>query len=77
VFTGPSASKPRPGKRGVLPMNLLDIVTAMNRELRFNSSFRALLRDCDNDSERRITQAYLEWINQILEAEEKRSSKPR
>jgi hypothetical protein len=39
-------------------MNLLDIITELNRELRFNASFRALLQDCDEQTRQRVTQHY-------------------
>jgi hypothetical protein len=49
--------------------DVLDIITALNREMRFNPSFCALLHKCDDEESRHITQSYLEWLYKILENE--------
>jgi hypothetical protein len=72
----PERRETAPSKRGVLRMNLLDIVTAMNRELRFCATFRALLHDVDKATEQRITRAYIEWVNRMLDAEKEQPNEP-
>jgi hypothetical protein len=52
-------------------MDLIDIITALNRELRFNASFRALLHDCDEATKQRVTQHYLEFIYREIKETEK------
>jgi hypothetical protein len=50
-------------------MDLLDIITALNRELRFNASFRALLHDCDEATRQRVTRHYIEFVFREIGAE--------
>jgi len=49
---------------------IIDIVIALNRELRFNKAFNELLRPVDDKTAQRITQSYLEWINKMMECEQ-------
>jgi hypothetical protein len=56
--------------RATTAMNLLDIVTEANRELRFNAQFRALLCNCDEVEQDRITRSYFEWIHYILKTKQ-------
>jgi hypothetical protein len=53
--------------------NILDIVTALNREFRYNRSFVELLHKVDADAAKRIGQAYVEWIYRMLEAEHEKT----
>ena len=57
-------------------MNVLDIVAMVSRELRYCPSFVALLHDCDEDTIRRITREYLEWINRMLDEANGPQSEP-
>ena len=47
--------------------DVLDIVQALNRDLRHNGNFCALLTKCDEETERRIARSYLEWLYRALE----------
>jgi hypothetical protein len=64
-------------------MTLLDIVTALNRELRANAAFCALLRDCDEAARSRITASYIDWLYRTLDSapahqrQTKKTAKPR
>ena len=46
--------------------DVLDIVRDVSRELRFNSSFVAMLYKLDEDEAQRVTRLYLEFLYQIL-----------
>jgi len=47
--------------------DVLDIIQALNRDLRHNDEFCALLHEVDDETSRRITQSYLEWLCRVLE----------
>ena len=49
--------------------DVLDIVTDLNRDLRHNAEFCALLRECDEADARRVTQSYLQWLYKALETD--------
>jgi hypothetical protein len=46
--------------------DVIDIITALNREMRFNPSFCALLHDLDENEAQRVTRLYLEFLYRIL-----------
>jgi hypothetical protein len=47
---------------------VLDIVTALNREFRFNPSFMLMVHPLDDERARRVAQLYIEWINRVLQS---------
>jgi hypothetical protein len=49
-------------------MNVLDIVTELNREFRRYPAFLALLRDCDEDTRQRVISSYAAWLFKMLDA---------
>jgi hypothetical protein len=46
--------------------NILDIITAVNTDLRHTENFRALLHPLDEDTARRVTKHYIELLYRAL-----------
>ena len=46
--------------------DVLDIVTALNRYLRFNPNFCEMLEKCDEETSRRVAQHYIEWLHRMI-----------
>jgi hypothetical protein len=49
--------------------DVIDIITALNREMRFNPSFCALLHELNEVEAQRITKLYLEFLYKIVNVE--------
>ena len=47
--------------------NILDVITAVNTDLRHTAEFRALLHPLDADAERRVAKLYVEFLYRTLD----------
>jgi hypothetical protein len=46
--------------------DVLDIVTALNKDLRRNEELRRWLRNCDEETARQIASSYMRWLYEVL-----------
>jgi hypothetical protein len=49
--------------------DLLQVITAINIDLRRDASFRNLLEKLDDAAQRRVAKEYVEWIMKIIQQE--------
>jgi hypothetical protein len=46
---------------------ILDVVTNVTKDLRYNKEFVAMLKRLDDETVKRIASSYVEWLYQMLE----------
>jgi hypothetical protein len=54
--------------------NILDVITAVNFDLRHTASFRVILHPIDEDTARRVAKAYIDFLYRTLEIERPQNS---
>ena len=53
----------------IADQDILEVINAINKDLRHDKSFRALLYKTDGEAQHRGAQKYIEWICELLESE--------
>lgn len=54
--------------------NVLDIVQAVTKDLRHTASFRELLHPLDDETARRVANAYIDFLYRTMEIEHEQTS---